>query len=142
MTNKRGHPFEGVCFALLLIALPRAWGQAHTETKGASADAAKTFRVREGFHAPLNLKTKQGKAISLNVAVQRWSIDGTLGPQTIHVDDFTIFQMRSGKIQTQADGKDVIKTADDFWTVAAGSTFIFKVKGETALLEVVTVSMK
>jgi hypothetical protein len=142
MTSKKGHLFALVCFAALLLALPRAWGQAHTEANGASADPAKAFRVREGFHAPLSLKTKQGKTISLNVAVQKWSIDGTLGPQTIRVDNFTIFQMRSGKIQTQADGKDVIKTADDFWTMPAGSTLIFKVKGETALLEVVTVSTK
>ena len=142
MTSKKGHLCAIVCFAALLLALPRAWGQAHAEVKGASTDAAKTFRVREGFHAPLSLKTKQGKAVSLNVAVRTWSIDGTLGPQTIRVDDFTIFQMRSGKIQTQADGKDVIKIADDFWTMPAGSTLIFKVKGETALLEVVTVSTK
>jgi len=63
MTSKKGHLFALVCFAALLLALPRAWGQAHTEANGASADPAKAFRVREGFHAPLSLKTKQGKTI-------------------------------------------------------------------------------
>lgn len=142
MTSKKGHAFLVLCFAVLLLAWPRAWGQAPAEAKADSADAAKTFRVREGFHAPLTLKTKQGKPVSLNVAVHKWSIDGTLGPQSVHVEDFTLFQMRSGKIQIQADGKDVVKTADDYWTMPAGSTLTFKVKGETALLEAVTVSTK
>ena len=142
MTSNKGHPFLVVCFAALLLVLPRTWGQALAEAKDASADAAKAFRVREGLHTALNLKTKQGKAISLNVAVHKWSIDGTLGRQTVHVEDFTLFQLRSGKIETQADGKVVIKTTDDYWTMSAGATFTFKVKGETALLEAMTVSTK
>jgi hypothetical protein len=141
MMGNKAHPLPVVRLAVLLL-LAQVWSQATAEDKGGSADAAKTFRVREGFHGPLTLKSKQGKAISLNIGVQRWSIDGSLGSQSIRVEEFTLFQMRSGKIVTLVDGKEVIKTADDYWTVPAGAIFTFTVKGETALLEATSVSMK
>jgi hypothetical protein len=129
------------CMVGVLAALPSAWGQAPSQAS-ASGETAKTFRIREGFQAPLTLMTKQGKTVTLKVGIHRWSIDGTLGPQTVRVDEFTLFQLRSGKIKTLVDGKEVIKSADAYWTLPAGSTFTFEVKGETALLDAMTVSTK
>jgi hypothetical protein len=130
------------CLASTLIILPQGRGQKRPEGKEGAGDTAKTFRVREGFQGPLTLMTKQGRAIALKVGVHTWSIDGTLGRQTIHIDDFTLFQMRGGKIKALIDGKEEIKSADAFWTMPAGSTLTFEVKGETALLDATTVSTK
>jgi hypothetical protein len=131
-----------VGFAASLVILPQGRAQKQAKGNEGTGDAAKTFRVREGFQAPLALKTKQGKAVTLSVGVHTWSIDGTLGRQTIQSKDFTLFHMRGGKIKTLIDGKEEIKTADMFWTMPAGSTFTFEVKGETALLDAMTVSAK
>jgi hypothetical protein len=125
-----------------LAILPQGRAQKQREGQGGGADSAKAFRVREGFQGPLTIKTKQGRALTLHVGVHTWSIDGTLGRQTIRSNDFTLFQMRGGKIKALIDGKEEIKTADMFWTMPAGSTFTFEVKGETALLEATTISTK
>src|ERR1700722_6011433 len=93
----------GVCLATTLIILPHAWGQRAHDKEGAG-DVAKPFRGREGFQGMLSLITKQGKTVALKVAVHRWSIDGSLGRQTIHLDDFTLFQVRGGKIKMLVDG--------------------------------------
>jgi len=139
---RNGLPLTAACMVAAWAALPNAWAQEAPQA-AASGEAAKTtFRVREGFQAPLTLITKQGKTVSLKVGMHRWSIDGTLGRQTVRVDEFTLFQMRSGKIKTVVDGKEVIKGADDYWTLPAGSTFTFEVKGEAALLDAMTVSTK
>jgi hypothetical protein len=127
---------------LTLVILPQGRGQKHPEKKKETGDSSKTFRVREGFQGPLTLKTKQGRATTLKVGVHTWSIDGTLGRQTIRIDDFTLFQMRGGKIKAFIAGKEEIKSADAFWTISAGSTFTFEVEGETALLDAMTVSTK
>lgn len=141
MMINRGLTLTAACMVAAWAALPSAWAQ-QPPPAAASGEIAKTYRVREGFQAPLTLTTKQGKTVSLKVAMHRWSIDGALGPQTVRVDEFTLFQMRSGKIKTVVDGKEVIKSADSYWTAPAGSTFTFEVKGETALLDATTVSTK
>ena len=132
MMINAGLTLTTACVLAAWAALPSAWAQ----------EPAKTYRIREGFQAPLTLTTKQGKTVLLKVAIHRWSIDGALGPQNVRVDEFTLFQMRSGKIKTIVDGKEVIKSADAYWTLPAGSTFTFVVKGETALLDAMTVSTK
>jgi hypothetical protein len=141
MIGERGLIPAGICLAATLVVF-QAWGQELAQGKEGPGDAAKTLRIREGFQGPLTLITKQGKTVSLKVGVHTWSIDGTMGRQTIHVDDFTLFRMRGGKIKTLVDGKEDVKSADAYWTLPAGSTFTFEVKGETALLEAMTVSTK
>lgn len=134
-------PLTATCVVAAWAALPNAWAQSPPQA-AATGEVAKTIRVREGFQAPLTLTTKQGKTVALKVGMHRWSIDGALGQQTVRVDEFTLFQMRSGKIKTMVDGKEVIRAADAYWTLPAGSTFTFAVKGEAALLDAMTVSTK
>lgn len=141
MMIRDGLPLAAACILAAWAAAPGAWAQEPPQA-AATPQVAKTFRVREGFQAPLTLMTKQGKTVSLKVAMHRWSIDGVLGPQSVRVDEFTLFQLRSGKIKTLVDGKEVTKSADSYWTVPAESTFTFEVKGETALLDAMTVSTK
>lgn len=142
MMIRNGLPLTAACMLAAWAALPSAWAQQPPPPAAATAEVAKTIRVREGFQAPLTLTTKQGKTVSLKVGMHRWSIDGSLGPQTVRVDEFMLFQMRSGKIKTVIDGKEVVKSADAYWTLPAGSTFTFEVKGEAALLDAMTVSTK
>lgn len=142
MVSKKELILIGVCLASTLVILPRGRGQQRPEDREGTGDALRTFRVRDGFQVPLTLKTKQGRAITLNVGVRTWSIDGSLGRQTIRINDFTLFQMRGGKIKVLMDGKEEIKGADAFWTMPAGSILTFEVKGETALLDAMTVSTK
>jgi hypothetical protein len=132
----------GGCLAFMLPVMLQGRAQKTPEGKEGTKGTSKTFRVREGFQGPLTLKTKQGKPITLKVGVHTWSIDGTLGRQTIRINDFTLFQMRGGKIKALIDGKEEIKSADAFWTMPPGSTFSFEVKGETALIEAMTISTK
>jgi hypothetical protein len=141
MMNHIGFALTAACMVAAWAAVPSARAQQPPQA-AANGEVAKTFRVREGFQAPLTLITKQGKTVALKVGMHRWSIDGTLGPQTVRVEEFTLFQMRSGKIKTMIDGKEVIQGADAYWTLPAGSIFTFEVKGEAALLDAMTVSTK
>jgi hypothetical protein len=141
MMIRNGLPLTAACMVAAWAALPSAWAQ-QPPPAAATGEVAKTFHVREGFQTPLTLTNKQGKSVSLKVGMHRWSIDGALGQQTVRVDEFTLFQMRSGKIKTVVDGKEVIRGADAYWTLPAGSTFTFEVKGEAALLDAMTVSTK
>ncbi len=126
MMGERGLLLAGVCLATTLVIFPQAWGQERAHGQEGAGDVAKPFRVREGFQGQLSITTKQGKALSLKVAVHRWSIDGSVGRQTIHLDDFTLFQVRSGKIKMLVDGKEDVKSADAFWTMPAGVTLRLK----------------
>lgn len=142
MMIRSGLSLTAACMLAAWAAVPGAWAQQPAQAAAANGAVAKTFRVREGFQAPLTLITKQGKTVALKVAMHRWSIDGTLGPQTVRIDEFTLFHMRGGKIKTVIDGKEVIKSADAYWTLPAGSILTFEVKGEAALLDAMTVSTK
>jgi len=46
------------------------------------------------------------------------------------------------KRSAMASRRPDVKSADAFWTMPAGVTFTFEVKGETALLEAMTESTK
>jgi hypothetical protein len=112
------------------------------ESKESATNAWKAFGVRERFQGPLALKTKEGKTIALNVGVRVWSIDATLGRQTLRTTDYTVFHLRGGKIKTVVDGKEQMRSVDEYWTLPAGWSFSLEVKGETALLETTTISTK
>jgi hypothetical protein len=112
------------------------------DSKDAATAAWKAFRMRERFQGPLTLKTKAGKTLALNVGLRIWSIDGTLGRQTLRTTDYTVFRLRAGRIKTIIDGKEQVRNVDEYWTLPAGSTLSMEVKGETALLETTTVAAK
>jgi len=131
-----------VFFALAYGTALQSFGQTQKESKEALADPAKAFRVVQGFQSLLSLKTKAGKTAKLNVALRRWSIDGALGRQNIRVADFTLFHVRGGKIRVFNGEKEETKATDMYWTLPAGATLTLQVKGETALLDVMTVSPK
>jgi hypothetical protein len=131
-----------IFFAMAYGTALQGFGQAQKESKEAFADPAKAFRAVEGFQSLLSLKTKAGKTAKLNVGLRRWSIDGALGRQNIRVPDFTLFHVRGGKIRVFSGGKEDIKTTDMYWTLPADSTLTLQVKGETALLDVMTISPK
>lgn len=117
-------------------------GQAHKEAKEVFTDPATAFRAVGGFQSLLSLKTKAGKTATLKVGLHTWSIDGALGQQKIRVPDFTLFHVRGGKIRLFSSGKEETKTTDMYWTLPAGATLTLQAKGETALLDVMTVSSK
>ena len=131
-----------VYFALAYGSGLQGFGQTQKERKEAFADPAKAFRAVEGFQSLLSLQTKAGKTAKLNVGLRRWSIDGALGPQNIRVADFTVFHVRGGKIRVFNGEKEELKTTDMYWTLPAGVTLRLQVKGETALLDVMTISTK
>lgn len=116
--------------------------QKSADSKDAATAAWKAFRMRERFQGPLILKNKAGKTLSLNVGLRVWSIDGTLGRQTLRTTDYTVFRLRAGRIKTVVEGKEQVRNVDEYWTLPAGSTLSLEVKGETALLETTTVAAK
>jgi hypothetical protein len=135
-----------IFFVFLLAPVPvfaqQSSKQKSADSKEAATSAWKAFRMRERFQGPLTLKTKAGKTLSLNVGLRVWSIDGTLGRQTLRTTDYTVFRLRAGKIKTVVDGKEQVRNVDEYWTLPAGSTLSLEVKGETALLETTTVATK
>jgi uncharacterized protein YdeI (BOF family) len=135
-----------VVFVFLLTPVPvlaqQSSKQKSADGKEAGTAAWKAFRMRERFQGPLSLKTKAGKALALNVGLRIWSIDGTLGRQTLRTTDYTVFRLRAGKIKTVIDGKEQVRNVDEYWTLPAGSTLSLEVKGETALLETTTIATK
>lgn len=136
------------CIFSVLLLTPvhvlaqQASKQKSADSKEAATAAWKAFRMRERFQGPLTLKTKAGKTLALNVGLRVWSIDGTLGRQTLRTTDYTIFRLRAGKIKTVVDGKEQVRNVDECWTLPAGSTLSLEVKGETALLETTIVAAK
>jgi len=136
------------CIFSVLLLTPvhvlaqQASKQKSADSKEAATAAWKAFRMRERFQGPLTLKTKAGKTLALNVGLRVWSIDGTLGRQTLRTTDYTIFRLRAGKIKTVVDGKEQVRNVDEYWTLPAGSTLSLEVKGETALLETTTIAAK
>jgi hypothetical protein len=135
-----------VVFVFLLTPVP-VFGQQSSKQKSADGKEAgtaawKAFRMRERFQGPLSLKSKAGKTLALNVGLRIWSIDGTLGRQTLRTTDYTIFRLRAGRIKTVIDGKEQVRNVDEYWTLPASSTLSMEVKGETALLETTTVAAK
>jgi len=131
-----------ICAAFAFSIAPGYFGQESAGGKESVVEPAKAFRVTEGFQSPLSLKTKTGKAVTLKVGIHTWSIDGALGRQTIRTTDFTLFHLRGGKIKVFIDGKEEMKTPDSYWTLPAGAMLTMQVKGETALLDAMTVSLK
>lgn len=131
-----------ISFALAYGTALKGFGQTQKASKEAFADPATAFRAVERFESLLSLKTKAGKTTSLKVGLHTWSIDGVLGQQSIRVPDFTLFHVRGGKIRVFTDGKEETKTTDMYWTLPAGATLTLQVKGETALLDVITLSSK
>jgi hypothetical protein len=121
---------------------PRVAAQEKAASKEALVDPLKVFRATEAFQVPLALKTKEGKTAAFRVGLHTWSIDGALGWQSIKISEFTLFRVRGGKIRVLLDGKEEMKSADDYWSVQAGSTVTLRVKGETALLDVLTIGGK
>lgn len=117
-------------------------GQARQEGKEAFANPATAFRAVEGFQSSLSFKTKAGMTRVLKLGLHTWSIDGASARQSIRVTDFTLFHVRGGAIRVFSDGKEDTKTTDMYWTLPAGATLTFQVKGETALLDAMTVSPK
>lgn len=131
-----------ISIALTLGAGLQGFGQARQEGKEAFANPATAFRAVEVFQSSLSLKTKAGMTRTLKVGLHTWSIDGTSGRQSIRVTDFTLFHVRGGIIRMFSDGKEETKTTDMYWTLPAGATLTLQVKGETALLDAMTVSPK
>ncbi len=128
--------------APVIVSAQLASKQKTANSKEAGTAAWKAFRSREQFQGPLTLKTKEGKTLTLSVGLRVWSIDGTLGRQTLRTADYTVFRVRAGRINTIVDGKEQLRNVDEYWILAAGSTLSLEVKGETALLEATTVSTK
>jgi hypothetical protein len=121
---------------------PRFAAQEKAANKGVLVDPLKVFRATEAFQVPLALKTKEGKTAALKVGLHTWSIDGALGRQSIRTGQFTLFRVRGGKIRVFLDGKEEMKSTDEYWSVQAGTTVTLQVKGETALLDVLTIGGK
>jgi hypothetical protein len=143
IVNKMQNFFlAGLLLTPVLVFAQQASKQKSADSKGAATTAWKAFRVRERFQGPLALKTGEGKTLALNVGLRIWSIDGTLGRQTVRASDFTVFRLRAGRIKTVVDGKEQVRNVDEYWMLPAGSTFSLEVKGETALLETTTVRTK
>lgn len=131
-----------ICAVFAFSITPRCLGQENAGGKVALVEPAKAFRVTEGFQSPLSLKTKAGKTVTLKVGMHTWSIDSALGRQTIRTADFTLFHLRGGKIKVLIDGKEEMKTPDSYWTLPSGATLTMQVKGETALLDAMTVATR
>jgi hypothetical protein len=135
----------GVGVILLVCACgmaPRVAARQKAASKEALVDPLKVFRATEAFQVPLALKTKEGKTTALKVGLHTWSIDGALGRQSIKTGEFTLFRVRGGKIRVFLDGKEEMKSTDEYWSVVAGTRVTLQVKGETALLDVLTIGGK
>jgi hypothetical protein len=100
------------------------------------------FRVTEGFRAQLIAKPKTGKPMTVDARLNRWSIESTLGKRTVRTTDFTLFHLRTGKLVVQTNDKEELKRPDSYWTLPAGAAMTLQVKGETAVLEAMTVSAR
>ena len=128
---------------LLLLALAQlCLPQSRSQVADRKYESWKALRATERFQGALTLKNKQGRPVGLQVGLRVWSIDGALGAQKLRIEEFTVFTLRAGVLKTTIDGKEEERKGDDSWTLPAGATMTVAVKGETAVLETLTVAPK
>ena len=115
------------------IAVPSLFA----ETPAAGHDLTR----RDRLEAATTVMNKEGKPLPVNGTLRHWIIPGK---RTVEISEpgFLLVELRGGKVSTVIDGKEEKRVPGDFWTVPAKGKMTIQVTGESAGLDVLSVTMK
>ena len=105
---------------------------------GTAAPVATVLR----FSGVATVPTKAGAApAQFKLEIRHFSLVRSAEGVRLPADGFTVFQLRSGRIDTTISGKKEHRVAGSFWTVAEGEsmTVTFPPHSEVAQLQTITV---
>jgi len=94
------------------------------------------------FSGTANVPSQTGtKPAQFKLEIRNFSLVSSAETVRLAAEGFTVFQLRSGKIDTLISGKKERRSAGNFWTVAAGEsmTVTFPPRSEAAQLQTITV---
>jgi hypothetical protein len=94
------------------------------------------------FSGIANVPTQAGAApAQFKLEIRNFSLVRSAEGVRLPADGFTVFQLKSGKIDTVISGKKEHRVAGSFWTVAEGEalTVTFPPHSEVAQLQTITV---
>jgi quercetin dioxygenase-like cupin family protein len=100
-----------------------------------------TIQRLERFQAVATLLGKSGKSVAVHAAVHEWTILGEQRIPEFQEHDFLLVQLLGGKVTTVIDGKEQRRAKGEFWVVPANAKMSINATGETASLEVTTLSI-
>jgi hypothetical protein len=105
---------------------------------GSAAPVATVLR----FSGTVNVPAQAGiQPAQFKLEIRNFSLVSSAESVRLATEGFTVFQVRSGKIDTLISGKKERRLAGNFWTVAAGEsmTITFPPHSEVAQLQSITV---
>jgi len=106
--------------------------------KGSAAPVAAVLR----FSGTANVPTRAGVTpAQFKLEIRNFSLVSSAESVLLTAEGFTVFQVRSGKIDTLISGKKERRLAGNFWTLVAGEsmTVTFPPHSEVAQLQSITV---
>jgi hypothetical protein len=93
------------------------------------------------FEGTATVHDAKGKTQRFQIGIRRLYLDAEEdGPQVISISTLSIMTICSGRIETIIDGKAVVRSPEDYWTVKADSSMKVKVLGESAILQTIAVT--
>ncbi len=134
---KTANPVTAMTAAATLSLIPLSVG-AQDHNKDAEQRVVSTERL--GTSA--NFMAKDGQSKSASVILRQVSVFGKEPVDPISEPGFHVMTLRAGKVTTVLDGKEESRNAGDVWTVPENTKFSLKVKGEAAVLDIVSVIVR
>jgi hypothetical protein len=109
------------------------------EAQDRGKDAEPRVISTERLDTSANFTAKDGKSKSASVILRQVSVFGKEPVDPISQPGFRLMTLRAGKVTTTLDGKEENRNPGDIWTVPENTKFSLKVRGEAAVLDVVSV---
>lgn len=113
-----------------LLAATLGWGQAAKE---------QSPEVHEKYKGTATV-LKNGKPIQVRASLSQMVVAGRQ-QITLPAHGFVLMQLRGGKLTVSIDGKEEHHVNGDFWVVPANAKVSIVATGETAILEMISLSV-
>lgn len=130
-----------VAVAPVVFLLPFSQYAQAPQAEDADANAGKATPTNR-FEGDARFKGKDGKSKSAHVTIRQWTIPGRQKVDTLSERGFLLVTVRAGKVTSTIGGKREQRITDDFWTVPERQKMSVEAAGETAVLEVVSFTVR
>src|SRR5579863_3209785 len=94
------------------------------------------------FEGDAQFKDKNGKSKGAHVTIRQWSIPGKQKVDALPERGFLLVTVRAGKVTTTIGGEQKQRVTGDFWTVQEDQRMSVEATRETAVLEVVSFTVR
>jgi hypothetical protein len=118
-----------------IAAVPAlCWGQAQ------SATSSKRLEVLEKYQAAPTV-LKDGKSVPVRARLSQIVVAGREPLTDLPTHGFMLMQLRGGKVSITINGKEEKHVNGDFWVVPANAKISISATGETATVEIISLSL-